>query len=365
MHESASPVGLPGWAAGRTEAGAHVVDAGDRELVTADPDVAAPAHRRQRPRRCSRSSAARSRRSHDHPRPRRPARRRAQRGARRRRHRARRVRRRSQRRREGARRLGERRPTPRASAPCAPRCCARRPTSRCSGRRRGASAPTLGLARRPARRHRELPPPLPGGRGVDRPRRRRRAGRRRGRTRRCSATRTAATGAVAARTATASVSRCDRTVDEAIVATGFPFRQEARAARRVLPGLRARAAHASRTSVGPVPRASTSRGRAAGVFDGYFEQALGPWDVAAGALLVREAGGVVTDWKGDDAAWLDSGDIVAGPAGGPRAAARPHRRSLTTAARPGWAAVRRDAVPDGVRAAGSSRRRTGSRAVAT
>ena len=43
---------------------------------------------------------------------------------------------------------------------------------------------------------------------------------------------------------------------------------------------------------------------AAGVFDGYFEQALGPWDVAAGALLVREAGGVVTDWAGDDRAWL-------------------------------------------------------------
>ena len=50
------------------------------------------------------------------------------------------------------------------------------------------------------------------------------------------------------------------------------------------------------------------------MFDGYFEQALGPWDVAAGALLVREAGGVVTDWKGDDAAWLESGDVVAGPA---------------------------------------------------
>ena len=50
-----------------------------------------------------------------------------------------------------------------------------------------------------------------------------------------------------------------------------------------------------------------------GVYDGYFEQALGPWDVAAGALLVREAGGVVTDWHGDDSAWLDSGDIVAAP----------------------------------------------------
>ena len=52
---------------------------------------------------------------------------------------------------------------------------------------------------------------------------------------------------------------------------------------------------------------------AAGVFDGYFEQNLGTWDVAAGALIVREAGGVVTDWQGDERAWLASGDIVAGP----------------------------------------------------
>ena len=50
------------------------------------------------------------------------------------------------------------------------------------------------------------------------------------------------------------------------------------------------------------------------MFDGFFEVGLGTWDVAAGALLVREAGGVVTDWAGDPDAWLWSGDIVAGPA---------------------------------------------------
>ena len=49
------------------------------------------------------------------------------------------------------------------------------------------------------------------------------------------------------------------------------------------------------------------------MFDGYFELRLGPWDVAAGAIIVREAGGVVTDWDGDGAAWLASGDILAGP----------------------------------------------------
>ena len=49
---------------------------------------------------------------------------------------------------------------------------------------------------------------------------------------------------------------------------------------------------------------------AAGVFDGYFELNLGVWDVAAGALLVREAGGVVTDWDGGDG-YL-GGDVLAG-----------------------------------------------------
>ena len=49
------------------------------------------------------------------------------------------------------------------------------------------------------------------------------------------------------------------------------------------------------------------------MFDGYFEQNLGTWDVAAGGLIVREAGGVVTDWRGDEQAWITSGDIVAGP----------------------------------------------------
>ncbi len=53
---------------------------------------------------------------------------------------------------------------------------------------------------------------------------------------------------------------------------------------------------------------------AAGSFDGYFEQALGPWDVAAGVLLVREAGGRVSDWAGDPDGWIASGDIVAAPA---------------------------------------------------
>jgi len=50
---------------------------------------------------------------------------------------------------------------------------------------------------------------------------------------------------------------------------------------------------------------------AAGRIDGYWDRNLGPWDMAAGALLVREAGGFVTDLNGTDA-MLNSGSIVAG-----------------------------------------------------
>lgn len=49
---------------------------------------------------------------------------------------------------------------------------------------------------------------------------------------------------------------------------------------------------------------------AAGIFQGFWEFYLQPHDVAAGALLIREAGGVVTDGVGGDD-WLQGGSIVA------------------------------------------------------
>lgn len=48
-----------------------------------------------------------------------------------------------------------------------------------------------------------------------------------------------------------------------------------------------------------------------GRYDGFYEYALAPWDVAAGALLIREAGGIVTDWKGGED-WLHGKRIIAG-----------------------------------------------------
>jgi myo-inositol-1(or 4)-monophosphatase len=99
---------------------------------------------------------------------------------------------------------------------------------------------------------------------------------------------------------------------EALLATGFPFREVSRlegylrafeAFVRSTAGLR-RAGSAS------LDLAYTACGR----YDGFWEIGLSRWDIAAGALLVLEAGGLVTDIKGEGG-FLDAGDIVAA---GPR-----------------------------------------------
>ena len=50
---------------------------------------------------------------------------------------------------------------------------------------------------------------------------------------------------------------------------------------------------------------------AAGVYDGFFEFRLSPWDIGAGILLIEEAGGVVTDLDGG-AGYFQGGNVVAG-----------------------------------------------------
>jgi myo-inositol-1(or 4)-monophosphatase len=49
---------------------------------------------------------------------------------------------------------------------------------------------------------------------------------------------------------------------------------------------------------------------AAGRFDGFWEINLNPWDVAAGFLLVQEAGGKVTKYNGDPY-WITDNNILA------------------------------------------------------
>jgi myo-inositol-1(or 4)-monophosphatase len=104
----------------------------------------------------------------------------------------------------------------------------------------------------------------------------------------------------------------DRPPAQAILATGTPFRAKGTRLSEYVPvfeeALRS-FEDLRRAGAASLDLAWTAQGS----FDGYFEQNLGPWDVAAGALLVREAGGLVTDWRGDPHGWLRSGDIVAAP----------------------------------------------------
>jgi len=50
---------------------------------------------------------------------------------------------------------------------------------------------------------------------------------------------------------------------------------------------------------------------AAGRLDGFFEKGLSSWDMAAGALLITEAGGIIGDFSGEQT-YLEKGDVIAG-----------------------------------------------------
>jgi myo-inositol-1(or 4)-monophosphatase len=94
----------------------------------------------------------------------------------------------------------------------------------------------------------------------------------------------------------------------AVVATGFPFRNKALLV-RYLPVFELaldRFEDIRRAGAAALDLAWT----AASTFDGFFELGLNTWDVAAGAALVLEAGGRVSDWSGGDS-WLESGNIIA------------------------------------------------------
>jgi myo-inositol-1(or 4)-monophosphatase len=101
-----------------------------------------------------------------------------------------------------------------------------------------------------------------------------------------------------------------RAVDpsSAVVATGFPFRNKALLGRYLSMFGRAlgRFEDLRRAGAAALDLAWTS----SSTFDGFFELGLNTWDVAAGAGLVLEVGGVVTDWTGGDT-WIETGNILA------------------------------------------------------
>jgi len=103
------------------------------------------------------------------------------------------------------------------------------------------------------------------------------------------------------------VSRC-RKIEHSLLATGFPVR-DATLLQKYLPSLNAFLPIASgvrRAGAASLDLAYVACGRV----DGYWEYGLQPWDMAAGALIVQEAGGIVsTPERNDD--FLDRGNIIA------------------------------------------------------
>lgn len=99
-------------------------------------------------------------------------------------------------------------------------------------------------------------------------------------------------------------------VEAAFLATGFPFRAQEYVATycAIFQDVISVAKGVRRAGSAALDLAYT----AAGIFDGFFELHLAPWDVAAGSLLVIEAGGVVTDFSGGDR-WFERGNIVGAP----------------------------------------------------
>jgi myo-inositol-1(or 4)-monophosphatase len=97
-------------------------------------------------------------------------------------------------------------------------------------------------------------------------------------------------------------------LNEALVGTGFSI-QDLRAVdgvMRVMRGMLPKVSNLKISGSAALDLAYVASGR----LDGYWEQGIKPWDMAAGSLLVREAGGLVADFGGGQD-FLETGSIVA------------------------------------------------------
>lgn len=98
-------------------------------------------------------------------------------------------------------------------------------------------------------------------------------------------------------------------LEGALLGTGFPFREIASldGYLKTLRGFLPRCAGVRRAGSAALDLAYVAAGR----LDGFWEFGLSRWDIAAGVLLVHEAGGLVSDPEGGEG-YLESGDIIAG-----------------------------------------------------
>ncbi|MFU2488906.1 inositol monophosphatase family protein [Thauera sp. WH-1] len=104
------------------------------------------------------------------------------------------------------------------------------------------------------------------------------------------------------------VSRRTR-LNEALIGTGFPFRKfdQVDAYLAMFKELTQKTAGIRRPGAAALDLAYVAAGR----LDGFWEMGLSPWDMAAGVLLIQEAGGLVSDLSGEGN-FLTTGNVVAG-----------------------------------------------------
>ncbi len=100
-----------------------------------------------------------------------------------------------------------------------------------------------------------------------------------------------------------------RQLSEALVATGMPFKGRGDVGEwsKIYDTIGPQVAGIRRFGAASLDLAWVAAGR----FDGFWESGLAPWDTAAGCLLVREAGGFVTDFRGRSQAICDE-QVLAG-----------------------------------------------------
>ena len=98
-------------------------------------------------------------------------------------------------------------------------------------------------------------------------------------------------------------------LQDALLGTGFPYRMfdHIDTYLAIFKELAQKTAGMRRPGAASLDLAYVACGR----YDGFWEFGLAPWDMAAGALLISEAGGLVSDMRGDST-YLESGNLVAG-----------------------------------------------------
>ncbi len=98
-------------------------------------------------------------------------------------------------------------------------------------------------------------------------------------------------------------------LENALIGTGFPYRQDQDVDQylKIFAEMTRQCAGLRRPGAASLDLAYVAAGR----YDGFFESELKPWDMAAGALIITEAGGLVGNYRGEEG-FLESGEIMAG-----------------------------------------------------